>query len=118
MDKEILFSEKQKFSQWWLWLILIAVNGLILFGIFKQIIAGQRFGDKPMSNFGLVITEAFILTLTILFVNFRLETLIKKDGVYVRFFPFQFRSNIMVGTKYQNHLSDNTIQFLNMVVGV
>jgi|SRR3954447_2251190 hypothetical protein len=28
------------------------------------------------------------ILLTILFINFRLETQIKKDGVYVRFFPF------------------------------
>jgi len=90
MDSEILFSEKQKFSQWWLRLILIAVNGLILFGIFKQVIGGQQFGDKPMSNLGLLLTEALILILTILCINFQLETRITKDGVYVRFFPFHF----------------------------
>jgi len=43
-----------------------------------------------MSNLGLLLTEALILTLTILFINFRLETQIKKDGIYVRFFPFHF----------------------------
>ena len=88
MNDKILFSERQKFSQWWLWLILIAVNGLFLFGILKQVISGQQFGDKLMSNTGLILTDGLILLLTILFLNSRLETKIKNDGIYVRYFPF------------------------------
>lgn len=55
MDKAILYSERQRFKQWWLWLILLGVNGLFLFGVFKQVIGGQPFGDKPMSDAGLLI---------------------------------------------------------------
>ena len=33
MDKEVLFTERQRFKQWWLWLILLGVNGLFLFGV-------------------------------------------------------------------------------------
>lgn len=91
MDKEILFSEKQKFKQCWLWLILLGINGLFLFGVFKQIIGGQQFGDKPMSNAGLLIVTGLTIALTILFINFRLDTTIKKDGIYVRFFPFHLK---------------------------
>ena len=88
MDDKILFSEQQKFKQWWLWLILFGINGLFLFGIFKQIIGGQQFGTKPMSNTGLIIVTGLTFLLTFLFRNFRLDTIIKKDGIYVRFFPF------------------------------
>lgn len=88
MDNEILFAEKQKFRQWWLWVILLAVNGLLLFGVFKQVIGGQQFGDNPMSNTGLLFTAGLTLLLTILFINFRLETQIRKEGIYVKFFPF------------------------------
>jgi hypothetical protein len=91
MDKAILYSERQRFKQWWLWLILLGVNGLFLFGVFKQVIGGQQFGDKPMSNVGLLIVTGLTIALTILFVNFRLETTIKKDGIYVRFFPFHLQ---------------------------
>jgi hypothetical protein len=83
-----LFNEKQKFKQWWLWVILLGVNALLLFGVFKQVIGGQQFGDKPMSNTGLILTAGLILLLTVLFISFRLETQIKKDGIYVKFFPF------------------------------
>ena len=90
MTQEILFSEKQGFKQWWLWIILAVVNGLFLFGIYKQLIVGETFGDRPMSNTLLVVTEGFILLLTILFISYRLETQIRTDGIYLRFLPFQF----------------------------
>ena len=91
MDNEILFTERQRFKQLWLWLILLGINGLFLFGVFKQVINGQQFGDKPMSNTGLLIATGLTLLLTILFINFRLDTIIKKDGIYVRFFPLHLK---------------------------
>jgi hypothetical protein len=91
MDDEILFTEKQRFKQWWLWIILIGINVLFLFGVFKQVIVGQQFGNKPMSNSGLIITALLTMLFTLLFLNFQLETKIKKDGIYVRFFPFHFK---------------------------
>ena len=90
MKKLILFSEKQKFKQWWLLVILLIVNGVILIGIFKQLITDQPFGDKPMSNLGLLLTAIPMLLITLLILNIRLNTLIKEDGIYVRFFPFHW----------------------------
>lgn len=87
MEDEILFTEKQHFKQWWLWIILLGVNGLLVLGVFKQVIGGQQFGNKPMSNIALLSTAVLTLFLTILCINFQLETQIKKDGIYVKFFP-------------------------------
>lgn len=91
MDGEILFSERQKFRQWWLWLILSLINGFLLFGVFKQVIKGQPFGSKPIPNTGLLIITGLMLLLMIMFLVIRLETLIKKEGIYVRFFPFHLK---------------------------
>jgi hypothetical protein len=91
MNNEILFTERQKFTQWWLWLILLGINSLFLFGLFKQVVSGQQFGDKPMSNSGLLIATSITIILTIFFVNFRLDTIIRQDGIYVRFFPFHLK---------------------------
>lgn len=91
MSNEVLFSEKQKFNQWWLWLILLSLNGLFLYGFFKQVINGEQFGDNPMSNTGLLFATCSIVLLSIFFLNISLQTVIKRDGVYVRFFPFHFR---------------------------
>jgi len=88
---EILFSEKQKFKQWWIWLILLGVNGLFLFGVYSQVINGQQFGSKPISDTGLLTSAGMSILLTLLFLCFKLETQIKADGIYVRFFPIHIR---------------------------
>lgn len=91
MKEENLFTERQRFKQWWLWLILLGFNGLFLFGVFRQVICEQQFGDKPMSNIGLLITTGLTIALTLLFINSRLDTTIKRNGIYVRFFPFHLK---------------------------
>ena len=90
MESEILFLEKQKFRQWWLWAILLIINVIMLWGAFQQIINGEQLGDKPMSNWGLLLTTTPLLLITLLIFTIRLDTLIKKDGIYVRFFPFHW----------------------------
>lgn len=91
LNNEILFTESQRFKQWWLWLILLSFNGLFLFGVFKQVIEKEQFGDNPMSNEGLLTATVLTIIITILFVNYRLDTKIKTDGIYVRFFPFHIK---------------------------
>ena len=87
MNQLLLFSETQKFKQWWIWLLLLGLNGTILFGIYQQLFLDQQFGNKPMSDVSLIVTGIFISLLTIVFLLFKLETHIKEDGIYVRFFP-------------------------------
>jgi hypothetical protein len=91
MLNEILFSEKQRFKQWWIWFILLAVNGLFLAALYVQFIVGKPFGDKPMNDTGLLLVSAFVLLLTSSFFVLCLETRISRDGISVRFFPFHLR---------------------------
>ena len=87
MENEVLFTERQRFNQWWLWLILLGINGLLLFRVVKQVVGGQQLDAKPMSNTGLLVTAGLTLLLTLLFWSIKLETQIRQDGIYVRFFP-------------------------------
>ncbi|MCB9251887.1 MAG: hypothetical protein H6605_05430 [Flavobacteriales bacterium] len=91
MKKDILFSETQKFRQIWLWLILLGINGLFIFGIYKQAVLEETFGNDPIKTAGLVVSSAITIALSVLFMNFRLDTNIREDGIYVRFFPFHFK---------------------------
>lgn len=88
---DILFRERQRFTQWWIWLLLLPVNALFAFGLYKQLILEHPFGDKPMSNEGLAITFGCTVLLSLLFLYTRLDTEIRTDGIYVRFFPFHFK---------------------------
>ncbi len=88
MENDVLFSESQRFKQWWLWIVLLVPNGLLLFEVFQQLVSRQQFGDKPSGNAGLFTVTGLLILVTIFIFSFRLETKIKNDGIYVRFFPF------------------------------
>ncbi len=89
IENEKLFSETQRFKQWWLWILLLGIDGLMLYGVYSQVINGQQFGDKPEGNAELLIGAGISLLVTIFVLSIRLETLVKEDGIYVRFFPIQ-----------------------------
>lgn len=82
------FKETQKFTQWWLWIILIAVGILPIYGIYKQLFLGEPFGDKPMSDVGLIILLILIFLLLVLFYVMRLHTEINQYEIRMHFFPF------------------------------
>lgn len=82
------FKEEQRFTQWWLWLILIPIGILPVVGIFRQLILGEEFGDKPMSDFGLVLFAVFVFALLGLFLMMRLKTEIDQNEIRMSFFPF------------------------------
>lgn len=91
MSTEILFSEKQRFKQWWLYLLLGGTNAYFIFAAFKQIIIGNPFINNPISNSRLLYALGTSLLITVLALSIKLETKIKQDGVYVRFFPLPFK---------------------------
>ena len=85
---KIEFIEEQKFTQWWLWLILIGIGILPIIGIYNQLILGEKFGDKPMSDLGLIIFCVFIFGLIAMFWFMRLKTEIDQNEIRMNFFPF------------------------------
>ncbi|MBX7155267.1 MAG: hypothetical protein K1X91_09905 [Bacteriodetes bacterium] len=91
MENDILFYEKQKFTQWWIWVIILGINGIMMYGIYYQVICGKPFGNHPMDNIGLLLMAIPMLLILVLFYVMKLETKIKSDGIYVRFFPFHIK---------------------------
>ena len=61
----------------------------------KQIFLGQKFGDNPMSDMGLIIMTILICCLyglLILVFGFaKLSTMIDKNGITFKFFPFHLK---------------------------
>ena len=85
---KIEFKEEQKFTQWWVWLFLIPIGFLPIIGIYKQIIIGEPFGDKPISDVGLVVFAIIIFSLVGLFILMKLKTNIDTNKIEMNFFPF------------------------------
>lgn len=92
MSSNILFSETQKFNQWWIKLILLPINALFIYGFYQQIVLKQPFGDKPMSDIGIIIFTILVLLFTLLFLNLKLVTTIKINGIDLQFYPFHLKA--------------------------
>ena len=81
------FKEEQKFTQWWVWLILIGIALIPVYRIYKQNFQGEVSGDKPMSNLGLIAFVIFMLLFLLLFLLFKLTTEINTKEIKIQFFP-------------------------------
>jgi hypothetical protein len=84
----LYFKEEQRFTQWWLWLILIAVALIPVYGIIKQVIGGEQFGDNPLSDFGLIFLLIFMIGFLALFWIMKLSTEIDDASIKMNFYPF------------------------------
>jgi hypothetical protein len=85
------FTETQRFTQWWLWIILIGIIGLHIYGLFQQFYLGEPFGDNPASDEMLLVFSSIPVLLILFFVVLRLDTKVDAEGVHYRFFPFQIK---------------------------
>lgn len=88
MERIEIFTEQQHFRQIWIWIQLLTINGFFIFGVMKQVIGGETFGDKPASDAALLMLLVFTILLSVFVFMIKLETSVTKEGIYVRFFPF------------------------------
>jgi len=95
-ENEVLFREVQRFHQPWLWVLVIvgalALIGLFGYGMVQQLVFGEPWGDRPMSDTALAVTGTLMILLEIgivaLFAAMKLVTEVRSDGLYIRFVPF------------------------------
>jgi len=90
MNREVLFTEKQRFTQWWIWVIIFMACIIPLWQIYTAIINYQNALSNPSTYIGLIT----IILLMGLLLSTKLETKIQKDGIYVRFIPFVFKYKV------------------------
>jgi len=83
-----IYRESQYFRQPWLWLLLLGVNSVIIYGIIADIVFNKPIDSDPDSFVALILVLLFMGLFTLLFVFMRLDTEIQQDGIYYRFYPF------------------------------
>ena len=92
METEVLFKETQRFKQWWLWLILLAINGSNVWFLIEKYIQHKNFADTAYhSNAGAEVWSLITLLVTMLVLDTKLETSIYADQIKVRLFPFHLK---------------------------
>ena len=78
---KILFEEKQKFNQWWLWVILL---------VFPVLSIMPFNGDGINYNYVLIG-----IAIPLMFYFFELRTFVTKEGLHYQFFPFHFKKHLI-----------------------
>lgn len=90
--EKILFQERQQFRNYWTLLVyipLISLLGLFVFGIYEQVLLNRPFGDNPAPTPVLIGFSLLILLLVALFYFSALETVVTEEGIGYRWYPFQ-----------------------------
>ena len=78
---KILFEEKQKFNQWWLWVILLVFPLLSI---------------MPFNSDGINYNYVLIgIAIPLMFYFFELRTFVTKEGLHYQFFPFHFKKHLI-----------------------
>ena len=87
-EEKVLFYEKQRLTQWWLWLIIVlAIVVPSVIQISKMVENGVP--QQQMLHY-LLSYIACCIPVLILISCIKLETRITEQGVYVRMFPLGF----------------------------
>lgn len=94
--RQVYYEEEQKLkdNRWLLVLLLIFVLGAIfplVNGIYWQVIKGQPWGDKPMSDAGIISLFAIIFLICCaaswLLISMKLHFIVDSEGFHYKFFP-------------------------------
>jgi len=88
---KVIFYEKQKITQWWFWLLIIAMAGFFAFALYMQFVKKQPLGNQPMGDLDLIISSGAVFIVVLLFLTFKLETKIDEKGISVRLFPLHLK---------------------------
>jgi hypothetical protein len=88
-----MFTERQRFRQRWVWILLIGSISIAWWSFIQQIILGLPFGNRPSPDLIIwIIWAVFGVCMPWLFYVLRLETYVKADKLSVRFYPFRSRT--------------------------
>jgi len=92
------FYEVQLFRKTWVLALVLPISLFLVilfgYGMIKQLVLGQPWGNRPLPDVALAIIGPlgilFGLGLALLFYSAKLITEVRNDGVYVRFFPLSY----------------------------
>lgn len=96
IQQDTYFYEKQCLRQMWIWAIALAASLALfcipVYGLYTQLIAGQPFGNRPMSDAGLIVFALFTCSIAIalpwLLYTTHLTVWVSDEYIHIRYFPF------------------------------
>lgn len=89
---DVVYREVQQLRQVWLWVVVLIAAALMWYAAARQLLLGIPFGSGAISDQNMTLCWLiFGVVIPALGLSIRLVTEVRDDGVYVRFFPLQFR---------------------------
>ncbi len=82
-----VYTEKQQFRQWWIWLLLSPLIVVTFYVVIKQLVLGEAVGDNPMLDFGVILFALFSFGIVSFIWFLKLETRIDEDGISMNYRP-------------------------------
>jgi hypothetical protein len=92
-ETDIIYREEQRFGLWLRWLIYLSMGISVVitaFAMYKIPATDGRQASWEIT-LGWIVGIGVPIAITALFLLLKLETEVKPDGIYVRFFPFHIR---------------------------
>jgi len=95
----VSFHETQRFRQQWLWLVVIVALlpsvGITGYGVWRQVVMGKPFGDRPASDAGLLFAFTLVCVVSAAVIallwSARLDVSVDEREVLIRFRPFHLK---------------------------
>lgn len=82
-----IFTEKQQFRQWWIWLLMSPLLIGTLYLITEQLILGNPIGDKPLTDTGVVLFALFAFAIVFFLWSLQLKTRVDSHGITMHYRP-------------------------------
>lgn len=90
----LYFREVQRSRQWWVWAIVLAPILIFAYGLFKQLVLGEPWGNNPMSNKAIVGIIVALVLIAVWIYQMRLIIEVRDDGVLVHYYLLWRRRTI------------------------
>ncbi|MHC2993347.1 hypothetical protein OB13_17840 [Pontibacter sp. HJ8] len=88
----ILFRERQRFTQLWLWVVVLGVAAIIWAGFVYQVLLGGAYGNQPVTDVQLSILLGLLgFGMPFFFYCMSLTTEVQPGVLSVRFMPFHLK---------------------------
>jgi hypothetical protein len=86
------FEERQRFTQWWLWVIILGVTAMIWCMLIVQVVGGTPVGNNPTSDTALwILTFCIGVAFPLFMYLLQLIVRVTPNELVIRFFPVHRR---------------------------
>ncbi len=91
-ETDVIFREEQRFGLWLRWAIALSMAVTVVLDVFALRQESLHQPPRTSQIISLIIVGVLLpIAIALLFWLLKLETEVRTDGLYVRFFPFHIR---------------------------